>query len=103
MPFDNLLDIKRLVGGTLSFTWEGIACVGVIDEIDYVPLGPGAVNAQLSDVKEVASGISVVERFYFSVSCFFAEVTDRPREMIIASVIPELEDSIAIYSFRCRD
>lgn len=102
MPFDNLLDISRLLKGTCSFTLDDVACIGDIQRIEYVPLGPGHIDFDLVDIRTVVGQHPVTHVAHHSVSCFLAEVTDRPREMIIDQLLSTGRFG-RIFSFRCRD
>lgn len=102
MAFDNLHDINRLLGGTCSFNCNDQACIGDIARIEYVPLGPGAINFDLTNIRTVVGNKHVTCEACHTLSFFFAEITDHPREMIVKQVIgkPPFGN---IWSFRCKD
>lgn len=88
--FDNLSDIQKLKGGTAHFAVLGIAYVGDIDYVEYVPLGPGAINLQLLSVRAVTEGPDVPDiPLFFCFSLFLAEVENRKKELIINSLVPQ--------------
>lgn len=106
MLFDNSENIERFLGGTLSFNWNEVACLGRIDQIEYINIAPGAVRVQLRDVQQLLLKKTLASRLILTISCFFSEVTSCPRELIIASAVPELVDYDSfgpVYSFRCKE
>lgn len=61
MPYDNLNDITKLKGGSARFTYNNLACVGIIEEIEYIPLGAGAIKAKLSSARTVDGNHPICE------------------------------------------
>jgi hypothetical protein len=103
MSFDNLDDIKKLRGGTMRFTFKDQAFVGIIDDIDYVPLGPGGINVRLVSLEPVNSKYSIPDiALDFTFSCYLAEVTNRPKELIVNQLIPQ-EGFGNVISFHVKD
>lgn len=102
MPYDNTIDIQRLLGGTCSFNYEDVACIGDIKQIEYIPIGPGAVNFDLVDIRTVAGKRFLQVEARHILSFLFAEITNRPREMIIEQLVSEPPFG-NIWSFRCKD
>lgn len=102
--YDNSQDIQKFVGGTMSFTFDGVAFRGQIAKISYVPLGPGGVNVTLVSLQPVTEGPAVPDiPLDFTFSFLFAEVTRHPRELIINHVIAPPEHFDKIVSFRMPD
>ena len=104
MGFANMEDITRLRGGTARFTYNETAFIGVIEEINYVPLGPGGINVSLASVQTVDGNVPVAEvneLLTFTISCLMAEIDDRPRELIIHHVFPR-EGFGQFFSFQVK-
>ena len=103
MSYANLDDVKKLREGTARFTFQEIAYQGLIAEIDYVPLGPGAINVQLLSLQPVAEGPEVPDiPLNFTISCFMAEVTNKPRELVINQLVSQ-KGFGCFFSFRVKD
>lgn len=90
LRFDNMDDVKRLSGGTARFSFRDVAYEGVISEVNYVPLGPGAVNVTLLSLQPISSGNPPVPDvpLNFTFSLFMAEITSTPREFVIRNLAP---------------
>lgn len=102
MNYANLDDIEKINGGTARFTFRDIAYQGIVSRINYVPLGPGAINVELISLQPVTDGPAVPDvPLQFTISFFMAEVTNRPRELIIHQLVPQ-EGFGAIISFHVR-
>lgn len=89
MSSDNFSDLDKLIGGTARFTFQDIAYQGIISKINYVPIPPGAINVELFSLQPVADGPAVPDiPLNFTVSFFFSEVINRPKELIVDSLVP---------------
>ncbi len=103
MGYANLDDVNKLKGGTARFTFQDVAYQGIIDYVDYVPLGPGAINVQLVSLQPVTEGPSVPDiPLRFTISFFMAEITNKPRELIVNQLVPQ-KGFGDIFSFHVKD
>lgn len=105
--YDNLKDINRFAGGTIRFTFDGIACAGHIAAINYIPIGPGGINVTLVSLITVSDapllGPSIPDiPLDFTFSLMLAEVSNNARELIINQLVPP-DHFGPIVSFRMRD
>jgi len=90
MRFDNLEDIKKLIGGTVRFTFRGIDYEGVISLIEYMPLGPGVIRTELFSLQPVGNGPAVPDvPLWFTFSLFMTEVKSMPGGMTVNQLVPE--------------
>jgi hypothetical protein len=95
----NLDDIQQFKGGTVHFTFQDIAYQGFVNEIEYVPMGPGCINFKLLSLQPVTEGPAVPDLpLDFQLSLFMAEVENRPRELIVRQLIPQ-EGFVGSFSF----
>ncbi len=102
MEFDNITDAALLKGGTLSFTLDDVAVIADIESIEYVPLGPGVFNVTVTLVRRVADQVPIGDRLELGISCLFAEVDRKPRELIIHQLVPTAPYG-ELFSFRAKD
>ncbi len=102
MPFDNLDDISKLLYGTCSFMFDGVAHIADIQKIDYVPAGAGAIHLHLVDIRIVVGGKVVMREASYQIPLFLADVSNKPRELIVNQAVKHPRFG-QIFSFRCRD
>jgi hypothetical protein len=101
---DNLQDIVRFIGGTMSFTFDNIAYRAQIAKIDYVPIGPGAVKVNLVSLQPVTEGPAVPDiPLDFVFSFFGATITHNAREFVVDYIIIPPDHFDKIISFRMPD
>ncbi len=100
--FDSLVDVEKLAGGTARFTFDEIAYCGIINKIEYVPLGPGCINVELLSLQPVDVGPAIPDvPLNFTISCFFAEVENKPQELVVRQLVRQ--DSFGeFFSFRVK-
>ena len=101
---DNLEDIAKFVGGTMSFTFDNVAYTGQIHSINYAPVGPGGINVTLVSLQPVTEGHPVPDiPLDFTFSFFGAELTHNAREIVINHVIVAPDHFGNIVSLRMPD
>ena len=78
--------------------------MGTIGSIQYVPLGPGAVNVELLSLQPVTQGPVVPDiPLEFTFSFFAAEVKDTARELIVHYLLVPPGGFGDVISFRTKD
>ncbi len=102
MNLENVGDLDRLKYGTCSFTENGTACIGTIDDITYIAIGHGLVNVSLINVREVVGGAYRAAHQSLTVACFMATIENRTRELIITETMPGTKFG-ATFSFRVKN
>jgi len=90
LRYDNLEDIKKFKGGTVKFTFQKVEYEGIISSVEYIPYGHGVIITHLLSLQPLNEGPVVPDTpQWFTFTLFMAEVTSKPREMMVNHSLPE--------------